>query len=271
MFNTLSVERLKQIAPSVFTEISAEGTSDKYQHISTAKVVDALLAEGFMPTQAMQCNCRKPDNKAYTKHLLRFRHANARPTPSGLFPEIVLINSHDGLSSYRLMAGIYRLVCSNGLVAGNFYNDIRVRHQGNIVNEVIEGSYSVVEDSRKMVESAEKMSSIMLSIPEKIALAEGAHTIRFDNSPVSDSIDPRNLLTPRRFAEMNKDDLFTLFNVAQENIIKGGVRGYAISPFNILQHLVQNYVSLASQRRKWNYVATKITDNYPKHTFASLL
>ena len=103
MFNTLSAERLKQVVPSVFTENGAEGTSDKYQHISTAKVVDALLAEGFMPTQAMQCNCRKPDNKAYTKHLLRFRHVDARPTASGLFPEIVLINSHDGLSSYRLI------------------------------------------------------------------------------------------------------------------------------------------------------------------------
>ncbi len=230
MFNTLNTERLKQITPSVFTENSAQGTSDKYQHISTAKIVDALLTEGFMPTQATQCNCRKSDNKAYTKHLLRFRHTDARPTPSGLYPEIVLINSHDGLSSYRLMAGIYRIVCSNGLVAGNFYNEIRVRHQGNIVNEVIEGSYSVIEDSRKMIESAEKMSSIKLSIQEKIAFAEATHAIRFDNSPVSDSIDPSKLLTPRRFEEMNKDDLFTLFNVAQENIIKGGVRGYAVSP-----------------------------------------
>ena len=200
-------------------------------------------------------------NKAYTKHLLRFRHANARPTPSGLFPEIVLINSHDGLSSYRLMAGIYRLVCSNGLVAGNFYNDIRVRHQGNIVNEVIEGSYSVVEDSRKMVESAEKMSSIMLSIPEKIALAEGAHTIRFDNSPVSDSIDPRNLLTPRRFSEMHKDDLFTLFNVAQENIIKGGVKGYAISPNHCPKRVSTRAVNSIDQNITLNRALWSLAEN----------
>src|SRR3990167_856743 len=230
MFQSLTTEQLRKITPSVFTESGSEKTSDKYQHISTARLIDALSVEGFFAVRATQSNCRLAEKRSYTKHMLRFRHLSARPTPSGLYPEIVLVNSHDGLSSYRLMAGIYRLVCSNGLVAGNFYNEIRVRHQGNIVNEVIEGSYSVIEDSRKMIESAEKMSSIRLSIPEKIAFAESAHAIRFDNSPVSDSIDPSKLLTPRRFEEMNKDDLFTLFNVAQENIIKGGVRGYAVSP-----------------------------------------
>lgn len=229
MFQSLTVEQLKKVTPSVFTECGSEKTSDKYQHISTSRLVDALSVEGFAVVWATQSNCRLQNKINYAKHMLRFRHIAARPTPSGLYPEIVLVNSHDGLSSYRLMAGVFRLVCSNGLIAGNIYDEIRVRHQGNIIDEVIEGSYSVVKDSRKMIESAEKMSSIRLNIPEKIALAQAAHAIRFDNTPLSDSIDPVKLLTPRRFAETNKDDLFTLFNVAQENIMKGGVRGYALN------------------------------------------
>ncbi len=229
MFNTLSLETLQHKVPSIFTEGSAERTSDKYQHISTAKVINGLLGEGFVPTWAGQCKCRLAVKKAFTKHMLRFRHVDARPTASGLYPEIVLINSHDGLSSYRLMAGIYRMVCTNGLVAGTSYNEIRITHKGStegIVGEVIEGTYSVIEDSKKMIESADSMSSITLSAPEKKIFAEAAHTIRFDNNPVGDEIEPLRLLTPRRFTESNKNDLFTVFNVAQENLIKGGVQGY---------------------------------------------
>ena len=227
MFTSLSLDNLKKIAPSIFTEESATRTTEKYKHISTAKIVTGLMSAGFQPTWAAQCRTRLATKTAYTKHMMRFRHANARPTASGLFPEIVLINSHDGLSSYRLMAGIYRLVCSNGLIAGKSYNEIRIRHQGDILGEVIEGTYHVIEDSKKMIESADKMASIILSNPEKKLFAEAAHAVRFEDSSMSEAIEPLKLLNPRRTVEMHKDDLFTVFNVVQENLIKGGIRGYA--------------------------------------------
>jgi hypothetical protein len=227
MFKVLSLEYLQQKVPSIFTENRAERTSGKYQHISTARVIDGLLAEGFVPTWAAQCRCRLTEKKAYTKHMLRFRHVNAKPTSSGLFSEIVLVNSHDGLSSYRLMAGVYRLVCSNGLIAGKTYNEIRVRHQGDILGEVIEGTYEIIKDSQKMIEAADQMSAIKLHPREKMIFAEAAHTLRFEDSSISEAIKPVQLLEPRRFEELEKDDLFTVFNVAQEHIMKGGLRGYA--------------------------------------------
>ncbi len=227
MFSSISLDNLKRIVPSIFTESGSSKTSDKYKHISTANIVNGLLNEGLVPTWATQCRTRLIDKRAFTKHMIRFRHIDARPTQSGLFPEIVLINSHDGLSSYRLMAGVYRLVCSNGLIAGNTYDEIRVRHQGDILGNVIEGTYRVIEDSKKMIESAEKMSTLALSNPEKKIFAEAAHSLRFENSSMNEAIEPVKLLSPRRYSEINKDDLFTVFNVVQENLIKGGVRGYA--------------------------------------------
>ncbi len=225
MFNTLSLEMLQRQAPSIFSENSAERTSDRYQHISTFKVIEGLIKEGFLPTWAAQSQCRDTNNLVYTKHTLRFRHHNARPTSSGLYPEIVLTNSHDGLSSYRLMAGVYRIVCANGLIAGNSYDEIRVRHQGDIVREVIEGTYTVIENSQKMVKSTSQMSMIELNYDEKIAFAEEAHTLRFKDSETGKNIDPAKLLMPRRNADIGAD-LFSVFNVVQENLIKGGVRGY---------------------------------------------
>ena len=80
MFSSISLDTLKKKVPSVFTEASSSQTSDKYKHISTANVVHGLLNEGFVPTWATQCRTRLADKKAYTKHMLRFRHVNARPT-----------------------------------------------------------------------------------------------------------------------------------------------------------------------------------------------
>lgn len=226
MFNVMNTEQLRMRAPSIFSKGSAEQTSGKYQHISTIEIIEKLILEGFMPKAAAQCNSRLKDRKAFAKHMVRFRHIDARPTVSGLYPEIILINSHDGLSSYRLMAGLYRMVCSNGLMAGKEYEEIRIRHQGDVMHNVIEGTYEVIKNSNQMLETADKMGSIKLSEAEKQIFAESAHAIRFDENEIGQGFDPKQLLNIRRRDEMNKNDLFTVFNVLQENLIKGGIQGY---------------------------------------------
>lgn len=227
MFNVLNLETLKKNAPSIFSD-KYEHMSKIYQYISTIKIVEGLMAEGFMPTKAQQSLCRLENKKAHTKHLIRFRHKDTQPTELGLYPEIVLINSHDGSSSYRLLSGLYRFVCCNGLVAGNTYNEIRVLHKGNIMGQVIEGTYEVIENSNKMLQAAKEMEYIKLDAREMNIFAEAAHNIRFEDPESSKGIDPSRLLLPRRSSERNKSDLFTVFNVVQENIIKGGIRGYKL-------------------------------------------
>ena len=81
----------------------------------------------------------------YTKHMIRMRHAGqvtSRPEAN----EIILINSHDGASSYQMLAGMFRFVCCNGLVVGDVANDIRMPHKGNVQDEVIEGAFRVLDD-----------------------------------------------------------------------------------------------------------------------------
>jgi hypothetical protein len=61
----------------------------------------------------------------FTKHMIRMRHAGqvqTRPEAN----EIILINSHDGASSYQMLAGMFRFVCCNGLVVGEVVEDIRI-------------------------------------------------------------------------------------------------------------------------------------------------
>ena len=85
-----------------------------------------------------QTRTRHEDRRDYTKHMIRLRHAsqiNAR----GEANEIILLNSHDGTSSYQMLAGMFRFVCSNGLVCGDTLADVRVPHKGDVAGQVIEG------------------------------------------------------------------------------------------------------------------------------------
>ena len=227
-FQTLSHDNLRKLAPSIFAESGSTKTSDKYSHISTIQVIDALANEGYLPVKAVQSRSRIEEKKGFAKHCVRFRHISTVPTLNGgLFPELVLTNSHDGLSSYKLQSGLYRLVCSNGMVSGEKHREIRVKHQGDIVGNVIEGTYEVMRDSDLLLDSAATMTNIQLSNEEKQIFAEAVHELYFDGneSPLVEAIKPEQFLKLRRNAD-RKDDLFTTFNRAQENVIRGGLSGY---------------------------------------------
>jgi hypothetical protein len=225
MLPVLSKECLYKVAPSIFTHGGSQRTSEKYQPISTKILIDKLMNEGFFPTWATQSSTRNKENLAFAKHMIRFQRFDATANAQGLYPELVLVNSHDGLSSYRLMAGLYRVVCGNGLIAGHTYNETRVKHQGDIIGNVIEGTYEVIETARQMLEISEEMSSITLNQEEQSIFAEAAHSLRFDDASTQLQVNPDNLLQTRRTSERDEHDLFTVFNVVQENLMKGGVYG----------------------------------------------
>lgn len=224
MLQPLSIHQLSRTIPSLYTTEGHGRTSQRYQPISTAMIVEKLISEGFLPTHAAQTNSRKQDAKLFSKHLIRFRHQDFNYTNSDIAPEIVLINSHDGLSSYRLFTGLVRFACLNGMISGTSYGDVKVRHQGDILNNVIEGSYEIVNNFGKMLHSVEHMKSIQVTDEKKHELATKAHALRFDSDAPS-VFEPGKLLRPRRNADTN-NDLFTVFNVLQENIIRGGINGY---------------------------------------------
>ena len=172
MLPILSKEKLFKLAPSIFTQASSHKTSTKYSPIATEQIIEKLMSEGFFPTWATQTKSLKQESKAFAKHMLRFQRHDARQNNQGLYPELVLINSHDGLSSYRLMAGLFRVVCSNGMIAGQSYDEIRIKHQGDVIGHVIEGTYKVIETANTMLDVSDEMASIHLNEDEKMLYAE---------------------------------------------------------------------------------------------------
>jgi len=217
----LSDDQIARIAPSVFAEEAHESRSERYAYIPTIDVVNKLRSEGFKPFMVAQGHTRVPGKGDFTKHMLRFRHENQ--VNDGEANEIIIINSHDGTSSYQMMAGMLRFVCCNGLVCGNITEDIRIKHKGNVVDEVVQGAYKVLDGFDLIREVRDEMKSTTLTRHEQAAFADAALMLKFDEEQTP-TIEASQLLLTRR-DEDRDPTLWTTFNKVQENLIRGGLRG----------------------------------------------
>jgi len=217
----LSDEQILHAAPSVFADAPHGSRSARYAYIPTSDVINGLRSEGFQPFMACQARSRIEGKAEFTKHMLRFRHTGQ--INGEIANEIILVNSHDGTSSYQMLAGCFRFVCHNGLICGDTVEDFRVRHSGDILNNVIEGAYRIVDEFEQVGESKDLMQSIQLTQGQQNAFANAALQLRYDpedNVP----IEGYKLNTTRRTADQGAD-LWRTFNRVQENIIQGGLRG----------------------------------------------
>lgn len=225
----LSNDELRLVAPSVFANEAAARTSERYNFIPTIDVVESLKKEGWLPVWATEQSIRKESREGFQKHMLRLRHQSADlecfKNVGDSCVELVLTNAHDGTAAYSLHAGVFRKVCSNGLiVADETFAAMKVRHDSkNEVDGVIEASYRVLDEVPEIQGSIDEMLSVPLKDDERMALANSALCLRWDKEEDT-PIRAEQLLRPRRYGDREKD-LYTTFNVIQENLIRGGVRG----------------------------------------------
>ncbi|EET4125117.1 DUF987 family protein [Escherichia coli] len=216
----LTHEELMHYVPSIFGEDRHTSRSERYSYIPTITVLESLQREGFQPFFACQTRVRDPGRRGYTKHMLRLRRDGE--INGQHVPEIILLNSHDGTSSYQMLPGYFRFVCQNGCVCGQSLGEVRVPHRGNVVDRVIEGAYEVVGVFDRIEEKRDAMQSLVLPPPARQALAQAALTYRYgdEHQPVTTA----DILTPRRREDYGKD-LWSAYQTIQENMLKGGLSG----------------------------------------------
>lgn len=234
----LTMEQLRDKAPSVFATQAHESRSARYKYIPTVEVIMGLEKAGFLPYTATQSRSRVQGKSEFTKHMIRFRHQDTTINKVGdSIPEVAMINSHDGTSAYELSVALWRLKCSNGLmVAERDMSSVKVYHKGDVIRDVVEGSYRVISEAELALEKTAQWGQLQLTSGDQQAFAVAAHILRFadaegnSNTPIT----PAQLLQPRRADDAQdgrqwhgiaKPDLWTTFNVVQENAIKGGLHG----------------------------------------------
>lgn len=216
----LSNDQLRAVVPSIFAEDAHHTRSDRYVYVPTIKLVDGLRREGWEPFFAVQAKPRADDRIGHAKHMLRLRRA--ADIGQGEAAEVVIVNSHDGSTSYQMFAGIIRFVCTNSMIGGSKFEEVRVHHKGNIQDEIIEGAYTVAKDFPRLMDAAASMKDVQLSAGEQRAFANAALVARYGEA--DSPLRPDQLLRPRRSADAGPS-LWQTLNVVQENVIRGGLLG----------------------------------------------
>jgi hypothetical protein len=220
----LTDEQLFKLAPSIFAAAAHDSRSERYTYIPTIEILRRLREEGYLPFAANQTGTRDANKRAHTRHMIRLRKLDAFNLQRGEeVNEIVMVNSHDGTSAVQLRPGVFRVLCSNGLVSGRHMGEIRVPHKGDVVHDVIDGVFRVVEDFELVDAQKDAMKGMQLAPAERLAFARAALALKYDAEAGAAPIDEAQLLDVRRSADQ-APDLWTTFNVVQENMLKGGLR-----------------------------------------------
>ncbi len=216
----LDNETLFRHVPSIFAREAHDSRSERYVYVPTIEIVEGLRREGWFPFFAVQAVPRDGERMGHAKHMLRLRRDDGIGKQEAA--EVIIVNSHDGTSAYQMFAGVLRFVCTNSMIAGERFEEVRVPHKGGIQDQIIEGVYTVAEDFPRLIDATEGMKDTRLSSDEQRVLAEASLVARYgeDESPVR----PDQIIAPRRREDVGQS-LWQTFNVIQENLIQGGVDG----------------------------------------------
>ena len=248
--NYLSKDELREIAPSIFSTKPSPEVSTKYSHIPTDKLIDDMDLLGWKVIDAKEVNARQKSTIGYQKHLVVFRNPdiviNQMPnnivesstSPTGyrktdgtfakknpidtVFPQILLTNSHDGKNAFTFTAGLFRMVCENGLVVStNEFEKVAIRHMGYDFDELQKQVTEMTERLPLTVESMNKMIDTKMEQKSILKFAKDMLAVRFPEDELRRiTIDMDEFITPVR-PEDKGDDLWSVFNVIQEKIIEG--------------------------------------------------
>jgi hypothetical protein len=217
-----NLDQLREIAPSIFAEQPAGKVSDRYGFVPTVSVVEELNNRGLVPVFAGQTLSRDVDNRPFAKHLIRFRPQYAPTIVGQSLPEVVLMNSHDGTSGFKLWAGLFRMVCCNGMIiSDSIMGQISVAHRSNAAETVGQRSVEFMGKIEHIENRVQRFMDRVLEPLEQFHFAEQAAQVRWGNDRPA-GLDSRQLLLGRRFEDAG-DSLWHVLNRVQENVIKGGV------------------------------------------------
>mgnify|MGYP003629486457 FL=1 len=221
----LTKDQIRKSTPLVFADAPTNpDVSDKYLFVNSETIIDDLAKLNWFPVTSAQ---RKSKGKStiFSKHMISFQNPDIKITSKDgddAYPRIIMTNSHDGMQSFQFSVGIFRMVCSNGLVvADEKFSSFKIKHKGYTFGELRNVVVEAVKDLPNKVEVLNNMKSRILSTQEKRQLAldamlirAGVKTLNYDEETIDEILEPKR-------SEDRGDDLWRTFNVIQEKITQG--------------------------------------------------
>jgi hypothetical protein len=221
----MTKEQMREVAPAVFTMTPSNEVSKHYTHIPTTKVIDDMELLGWGVVDVKEVKARKAKTRGVQKHMVVFRNPDVvinGEDGDTVFPQILLTNSHDGKNAFTFTAGLFRMICENGLVISTTqFEDVKMRHMGYTFEDLQENIREMVGRLPLTVESMNKMKQVEMEEKSILEFAKKALTTRFNELQMKRiKVDLKELVNPTRKEDMG-NDVWSVFNVVQEKIIHG--------------------------------------------------
>ena len=228
----LSDDDIRVVCPVAFKEtmsnreIAKLGLSKHYSFVPTSNVINDLRSMGWECVDAKQVKARKKSTRGYQKHMLTFEHPDYKTEGAEEYPQLLLTNSHDGGNAFQLSAGIFRLVCSNGLVIKTEdYGTARLVHKGYSFEAVQKLVNEFVETIDETLTRITAMKQVELDKAQQIEFAKQAALLRFtaksyNEDNIGDIVDLDDLLNVERKEDAG-NGLWEVFNRVQESLVNG--------------------------------------------------
>ena len=216
-------DEMRYKAPSIFAEAPKHDVSNRYQFVPTVDMIQLLNREGWLVHEVKESRANKSENYGFTNHIVRM----FRPELilNGETIESVIINSHNRTSTYQMMMGVYRMICENGMIVGDTFNQISIKHIGDQAEQIVNASYQVIESAPLVADNISVMKDIELDNNEQKLLAESVLMIEHDQAELETmKVNPESLLRSRRWEDRLDTSLWTTFNKVQENYMKGNFK-----------------------------------------------
>ena len=231
----LSSDQIYTKAPAVYAHDYSEELSNKYGNFNSAHAIEVMNDHGYGVTQSAQVQGRTADADAHGQHLMAFAKRNDVSATAEQQPEIIFYNSHDGKSSMKLFAGVYRFICSNGIIAGEGFDQRMVHYKSNLdsFEDLLTYTTAKLENVTGFTEKLQRI------IPDEKAInnfSKQALSTRYDYFENTNNYRPSleeldgnmfdaraisQALRPTRAEDM-ADDAWTIFNRVQETVLRGG-------------------------------------------------
>lgn len=198
-------------------DVAHSSRSEKYKVIPTKEIANRFKELGFVVDQYSEKRVKDPGKQGFQKHVVRLSNPSLLSSDhKDIKLQLLVTNSHDGTSSFKIQLGFFRFVCANGLVVGSTFENIRLRHSGNVIEQIDHAIERMVAQVGKLSGSIEKMKTTKLDASRRVLFFEEAIKLRDEKLLNS------GLTVPTKRIEDSGDDVFTLYNRVQETLVGGG-------------------------------------------------
>lgn len=187
--------------------------SEKYKVAATKEIAAKFKERGFVVDEYIEARVRKVDRQGYQKHMVRLSNPSLTSTHKDIKLQLLVTNSHDGSTSFKIQLGFFRFVCGNGMIVGETFETVSLRHSGSIQEELDNAIDRIVAQAGALDATLTRMKEKTLSTEQVRAFTEEAFRLRNIASPGN---------VPVLREEDASNDVFTVYNRIQEALIRGG-------------------------------------------------